>query len=1115
MSIHNVRLDVRTHRAFLLLLLIALAAVVLPAQTRGDRYIVVLSDPPLAQHVSSEKELRTASLSAPQQSIEAAQASLRNLATQKGLIVTGSTQTLLNAIFVIAPKARAQELRALPGVVAVVKDPVYHMKLNKALGLINAPAAWSVLGGQQNAGAGMKIGIIDSGIDLNHPAFQDSSLKPPAGFPKCSASVDCGSFTNKKVIVARSYVSDYELADQPMYSQPDDLSPRDRVGHGTAVAMEAAGNTVSGPAGTITGVAPKAFLGNYKVFGSPGVNDGVFASTMLNAITDAMFDGMDVVVASLSVAATWAPEDRFCGSSGKDVCDPVGDAFLSAANLGLAIVVAAGNDGDLGLSLPTLTSINSPGTVGGVITVGATTNAHVLYSTVQMIGSDAPANLRPAYAQWGDGPKPGSPLTAPVQDVTALGNDGMACSPLPGGSLNGAIALIQVGTCGFVVKTNNAQVAGAFGVIVYRTDGSDFLFPMAGLRSASIPTVLIGNTDGAALKTYLASHQNAQATLDPTLKEITGPNIVADDVAYFSSQGPSIRDMLIKPELVAPGTGIYMATQTYDPNGDLYDPSGYIAAQGTSFAVPLVAGAIALVKQQKPNLSVQQLKSAVVNTAVNNLTDFDYNNNPVNPARVTAVGAGKLSVADAVQTNVVVNPATISFGVIQSALPAQQSFQVTNIGSGSLNLTLSVNQRDPDAKASVTVSPTSLTLSAGQTSTVTVRMQGAVPNPGAYEGAIVIQGGAKPLRLPYLYLKGDGIPFNLIPLRGTDFVAGAGDETEFDVKVVDQYGVPVPNIRVVFRPSNMIDVSGPTTTDDLGIVTAFGLAGTQPGEESFAADAAGMTVYFDGRVLPAPTINSPQNVKIGVSNAGNFQVGPGLAPGSYATIQGGGLAETTAVFSTPYLPLSLANVSVAFDVPSRSTSYPGRIHFVSPGQINVQIPWELQGLSSVLMKVAIGGVTSQVAQTNSAIIACLGNSNPDPNKCEYTVPLADTAPAFFEFAGLVRARDLNYQIIDTTNPAQRGQFIQLYMNGLGPVDNTPPTGEATPLSPLVHTLATPTVTIGEQTVPPGDINFSGLTPTAVGLYQVNVKVPTNVSPGTQTVKLTINGQTATTKLPVR
>src|ERR1039457_2036386 len=110
-------------------------------------------------------------------------------------------------------------------------------------------------------------------------------------------------------------------------------------------------------------------------------------------------------------------------------------------------------------------------------------------------------------------------------------------------------------------------------------------------------------------------------------------------------------------------------------------------------------------------------------------------------------------------------------------------------------------------------------------------------------------------------------------------------------------------------------------------------------------------------------------------DAASIRTDFGLAPGSYITIKGTSLSDTIQVFSTPYLPVSLSTVSVSFD--GGGLSLPGHLHFVSPGQINVQIPWEFQGQSSVAMKVTIAGNTADLQST------------------VYTVPLANYAPAFF------------------------------------------------------------------------------------------------------------------------
>ncbi len=172
---------------------------------------------------------------------------------------------------------------------------------------MQASGAWSQLGGISNAGAGVRIGVLDSGIDQTHPAFQDSSLHPPAGFP-----LGDPNFTNNKVIVARSYVP--QLAPSPFdpqYSLPDDNSPSDHFGHGTAIAMIAAGARVQAPVAAINGIAPKAFLGNYKIYGSPGINDTSSYGVIIQALEDAVSDGMDIAVLASGGAAFSAPSIRW------------------------------------------------------------------------------------------------------------------------------------------------------------------------------------------------------------------------------------------------------------------------------------------------------------------------------------------------------------------------------------------------------------------------------------------------------------------------------------------------------------------------------------------------------------------------------------------------------------------------------------------------------------------------------------------------------------------------------------------------------------------------------------------------------------------------------------
>ena len=366
---------------------ILLFAVPVLAQTR---YAVILNDPPVeARHEALRKEL-----------------------TRRAFTITGSAKILLNAVFVTAPEDRVDELKSLPGVKGVVALRRRKLNLNRATQLVNAPAAWTALGGVQNAGAGIKIAIIDTGIDQTHPAFQDASLAMPAGYPICSGA-DC-AFTSNKVIVARSYVRLVAAGTDPQNpaadSRPDDYSPRDRIGHGTAVASCAAGMPVMSPAGlTLTGIAPKAYLGNYKIFGSPEVNETTPDDPIIMALEDALNDHMDIASLSLGSPALTGPLDTgaTCGNAPGVPCDPLAMAVENAVKAGMLVVIAAGNSA-IGQSInaPAFGTVQSPGNAPSAIEVGATTNSHFLSEGVEVPGDDVPADLQRIAGIFGDAPIP-------------------------------------------------------------------------------------------------------------------------------------------------------------------------------------------------------------------------------------------------------------------------------------------------------------------------------------------------------------------------------------------------------------------------------------------------------------------------------------------------------------------------------------------------------------------------------------------------------------------------------------------------------------------------------------------------------------------------------------
>jgi uncharacterized protein (TIGR03437 family) len=1071
-------------RAFVLLLLVTAAF----AQTRSRlaEFALVLEDPSVAQKAQSRVALKSSAAQAHLQKIRGAQSRVLAELARRKVRVAFTSQILVNAIFVRAAPDGAAALKSIPGVKWIQYLPPLKPLLNAAVNLVGVPAAWSAVGGSANAGAGVKIGIIDTGIDQNHPGFRDDGFTPPAGFPKGDTA-----YTNNKVIVARSYISllaqpdwtfstpgDRSTTPDPAYSTPDDLSPRDRQGHGTAIAMIAAGVQNTGPLGTITGVAPKAFLGNYKVFGSPGVNEYSSWSAWHLALTDAINDGMDIVTLSLGEGdpAIFAPLDQdpdpmTCGGA----CDVYSQSVESATLMGTLVVAAAGNGGNIGLRPITKNSLNTPGVAPSALTVGASANSHVLYQGVRVNGG----SLGILHGLLGDGPKLAAPLTAPVKDVTALGDNGLACAPLPAGSLAGSIALIQRGTCFYSDKVLSAQAAGAVGVLIYQLEGNDDFSPRLYVQNAAIPAAMIGNTDGKTLKAYLSSNPGATITMDPAIAAADNPQL--NTVAAFSSRGPSVgnfgeaRDFALKPELVAPGTNIYTATQKLDPNSDSYNATGYTTVSGTSYAVPFAAGVAAMALAKNPNLKQPgRLKSAVVNTATPDLQGGVH---------VTDAGAGKLNAADAVNVAATLEPAAISFGPFATAQPV--NLTITNVSGAAAAFSLAVRPLSSDSNARVTLSQSSVTLAAGASQDVTVSLTGSRPAWGAYEGFIDVTGSGPALHLPYFYVVGDGIPYDIFPIMHGGFVAPPNDYGwRLAFRVVDQYGVPVANTPASFQIKSgggKFNVNGgDNATDKLGNAGVWVDVGAS-GDQVFTGTAGGLTQEFDATIRRYPTINDG-----GVINAGPPYLAGAQAPGSYISIFGSDLADSSLVESTLSLPVSLGLVSVSFD--GGGKSLPGHIHFVSPEQINVQIPWDFQGQSSVQMKVTL--------LPYWFIWSAL-----------YTVPLATYSPGIFAVTDGV-----NNAVISAANPAKLGGSIVIYANGLGPVSTPQSSGDPSSSTQLVYTSTSPTVTIGGS--PTGPI-FSGLTPGIVALYQVNVSVPADAPIGTQPLTLSIGGRDATVNVVVQ
>ena len=258
---------------------------------------------------------------------------------------------VVDGMSIVVPRDRLGDLARVPGVATVWPNRTFRSSLDRSPGIIGAPQLWG--SDLSTAGQGMKIGVIDEGIEPDHPFFDPAGYTYPAGFPKGDTR-----FTTPKIIAARAFAppgTTYANASLP-------FDPKESE-HGTHVAGIAAGNHGTRAAGTlISGVAPRAYLGNYKALTIPTPEFGLDgnAPEIVAAIEAAVRDGMDVINCSFGEAEV-APAR-----------DIVVRAIDAAAAAGVVPVVSAGNDfSDFGNG-----SVGSPANAPRAISVGASTGAH-------------------------------------------------------------------------------------------------------------------------------------------------------------------------------------------------------------------------------------------------------------------------------------------------------------------------------------------------------------------------------------------------------------------------------------------------------------------------------------------------------------------------------------------------------------------------------------------------------------------------------------------------------------------------------------------------------------------------------------------------------------------
>jgi minor extracellular serine protease Vpr len=684
-----------------------------------------------------------------------------------------SFRIVVDGLTIDLPVTQLPKLVRLGFVARVYPSLRYTLTLDRGPSVIGADAAERAAA---RGGAGIKIAIVDDGLDQTNPFFDPAGFSYPAGFPRGDSR-----FVSPKVIVAKSFPG-------PGAGAAGQL-PVDRSSsfHATHVAGIAAGDEgTNAPAGRdhpavlgLSGVAPKAWLGNYRVFTVPTPIGHVANSPeIVAAFEAAVADGMNVI--------------NFSG--GGPETDPANDILVPAvhnvAQAGVVPVIAAGNDReDFGLG-----TAGSPGTAPDAISVAAVSNSHVFSAGLSVSGADVPAALREIPIQtgyatplaWATGDQTlvdvgsivgtsGQPVERHLCGSGGQVNDA-ASTQLPAGSLSGAIALASRGTCTFASKADRARAAGAVGlVLVDNRFGEANPIPI----TLSLPAGMVADLDGARLRDYAASH-GGRATIRVGREPLELETGRSGIVTSFSSAGPTAFGHLLKPDVAAPGAQVLSSTLPE------FAGSSFAVFDGTSMATPHVSGAAALLLELHPTWTAQQVKSALVSTAGPAWGDTAR----VREAPVVLEGGGLVNVPRAEDPLVFTDPVSLSFGdlnVNAGAKSATKLVQVADAGGGAGTWQVGLVPQAASADALVDVgAPLAIAPGGLAALSVTVRA-GANAAAGANYGFIVLRNGDATRRIPYLFLVTRPVLESVQPKRLVKLQSGS---TLNGTSRVDQYLYP-------------------------------------------------------------------------------------------------------------------------------------------------------------------------------------------------------------------------------------------------------------------------------------------------------------------------------------